>query len=284
MRVKRPHRFSSRYQVVSVCIRARKNAVSGPCERARRRSSGYHPGMIEVLLIDDDRRHTELLSSYLSRFDMRVKSGHNAGDGLRLLRSVHPDLVVLDVMLPGKDGFEICREIRRESNVPIIMLTARGDVTDRIVGLEIGADDYLGKPFEPRELVARIKNVLRRARETAAAAAPEVLHFTDLSIDLEARRVSLRGEDVDLTTMEYELLTFLAINAGRKMSRDEILARLRGINTDILTRSVDIMISRLRGKLGDTAKPGRFIQTVWGHGYCFVGHAEGAADSDAECD
>ncbi len=227
--------------------------------------------MTTVLLVDDDRRHTELLSAYLARFDIHVEAARHAEEGFRKLDDVRPDLVILDVMLPGKDGFEICREIRRQSRVPIIMLTARGEVTDRIVGLEIGADDYVAKPFEPRELVARIQNVLRRVEGRETTPEPGKLEFESLEIDTQARRVRVDDEPVDLTTMEYELLTFLARHPGSKMSRDQILGQLRGIDTEIFTRSVDIMISRLRHKLDDTEKPGRFIQTVWGHGYCFVG-------------
>jgi DNA-binding response OmpR family regulator len=174
------------------------------------------------------------------------------------------------VMLPGKDGFQICREVRKTSEIPIIMLTARGDVIDRVSGLELGADDYLGKPFEPRELVARIQTILRRAGGRGQHEKGK-LKFDGLEIDTEARTVAVDGEPVELTSMEYELLYTLAKNAGSKMSRDEILSELRGIDTAILTRSVDIMVSRVRQKLNDSAKPARFIQTVWGRGYVFVG-------------
>ncbi|MEL7448955.1 MAG: response regulator transcription factor [Pseudomonadota bacterium] len=227
--------------------------------------------MTTVLLVDDDRRHTELLSEYLERFEMNVLSARHAEECFRMLGDVQPDLIILDVMMPGKNGFEICRDIRRTSQVPIIMLTARGDVTDRVVGLEIGADDYLAKPFEPRELVARIQNVLRRLEGKQPEAPPDLLRFENLEIDLQTRSVVVDGKPAELTTMEFEMLTFLARHPGHKLSRDEILGKLRGIDTEIFTRSVDIMISRLRQKLSDTEKPGRFIQTVWGHGYCFVG-------------
>lgn len=240
--------------------------------------------MTNVLIIDDDRRHTDLLKAYLGRFEIRAASAVDGTEGLRKLRDLEPELVILDVMLPGKDGFELCRIIRRESSVPIIMLTARGEVTDRIVGLEIGADDYLGKPFEPRELVARIQTILRRTTDIMPAREEGDLMFGDLHIDTKARSVLLAGDVVPLTTMEYELLLFLASNPGRKLSRDEILGKLRGIDTEIFTRSVDIMVSRLRNKLGDTAKPPRFIQTVWGLGYCFVGHAQNAEAAPEQTD
>ncbi len=226
--------------------------------------------MTKVLLIDDDERHSELLKTFLERYGIELDCAGEAESGLAKLDSGKPDLLLLDVMLPGKDGFEIMREVRKTNDIPIIMLTARGDVIDRVSGLELGADDYLGKPFEPRELVARIQTILRRAagrgqQDTAR------LTFEGLEIDTEARTVAVDGEPVELTSMEYELLTTLAKNAGNKMSRDEILSELRGIDTAILTRSVDIMVSRVRQKLGDSAKPARFIQTVWGRGYVFVG-------------
>ena len=192
-----------------------------------------------------------------------------AEEGFRKLNRENPDLVLLDVMLPGKDGFEICREIRKTSNIPIIMLTARGDVIDRVSGLELGADDYIGKPFEPRELVARVQATLRRSE--AAGSSPAKLEFEGLTIDTDTRNVAVDGKPVDLTSMEFELLLILARRHGRKMSRDDILSELRGIDAAILTRSVDIMVSRLRGKLNDSVKPPRFIQTIWGRGYSFIG-------------
>lgn len=232
--------------------------------------------MTKVLLIDDDERHSALLKSFLQRFGIELDCAGDAQAGLEALSDRNYDLLLLDVMLPGKDGFQVCREIRKTSDLPIIMLTARGDVIDRVSGLELGADDYLGKPFEPRELVARIQTILRRAGG-AARRDRKLLRFEGLSIDTEARTVAVDDEPVELTSMEYELLTTLAKNAGNKMSRDEILSELRGIDTAILTRSVDIMVSRVRHKLGDAAKPARFIQTVWGRGYVFVGRP--AADA-----
>jgi DNA-binding response OmpR family regulator len=224
--------------------------------------------VINVLLIDDDRRHSELLAAYCRRFGIDVHCAFDGNEGLRRLAADNPDLVLLDVMLPGKDGFALCREIRRDNNVPIIMLTARGDVSDRVTGLELGADDYMPKPFEPRELVARILTVLRRAEP---APAQEVLEYEGLSIDTISRTVVADGVALELTTMEYELLLLLASHPGRDYSRDEILAALRGIDAAILTRSVDILVSRLRAKLGDNSRPGRWIHTVWGRGYRFIG-------------
>jgi DNA-binding response OmpR family regulator len=225
--------------------------------------------MSKVLLIDDDRKHSELMQAYFKRYGINLVCAYDAEEGFKKLAREEPDLLLLDVMLPGKDGFEICREVRKTSNIPIIMLTARGDVIDRVSGLELGADDYIGKPFEPRELVARVQATLRRS-ELAGSTAGE-LNFEGLSIDVEARSVRVDGDPVELTSMEYELLLILARRQGRKLSRDDILSELRGIDAAILTRSVDIMISRLRQKLGDSVKPPRFIQTIWGRGYSFVG-------------
>ncbi|NNF61307.1 MAG: response regulator transcription factor [Gammaproteobacteria bacterium] len=226
--------------------------------------------MTRVLLIDDDERHSQLLREYFKRYGIELDCAPEADSGLAQLAGQPPDLLLLDVMLPGKDGFEICREVRKTSNIPIIMLTARGDVIDRVSGLELGADDYIGKPFEPRELVARIQSLLRRV-ENQADDGDGMLRFEGLEIDTNSRTIKVDGESVELTSMEYELLTLLANNCGSKMSRDEILSDLRGIDAAIMTRAVDIMISRIRNKIGDTAKPSRFIQTVWGRGYVFVG-------------
>jgi DNA-binding response OmpR family regulator len=226
--------------------------------------------MTKVLLIDDDRRHSELLRTFLEKFGIELDCAEEAESGLAKLKSGEPDMLLLDVMLPGRDGFSICREVRKTSDIPIIMLTARGDVIDRVSGLELGADDYIGKPFEPRELVARIQSILRRV-DTRATKISDNLEFDGLKIDTKSRTVTVDDRGVELTSMEYELLCILARKSGVKLSRDEILSELRGIDTAILTRSVDIMVSRVRQKLGDSAKPARFIQTVWGRGYVFVG-------------
>lgn len=225
--------------------------------------------MTRILLIDDDKKLGELLKAYFLRFDMQLEVATLPSVGLARLQRDKPDLVILDVMLPEQDGFEVCRAIRKTSSVPVVMLTARGDVTDRIVGLEIGADDYLPKPFEPRELVARIQNVLRRGRPRAGD--DKSLHFGDLVINTERRTAELEGELLDLTTMEYQLLVLFASNPGRTYNRDEILNELRGIDAQLFSRSVDILVSRLRQKLKDTSRQPRFIKTVWGTGYAFIG-------------
>ncbi|MFM1886837.1 MAG: hypothetical protein RL026_1994 [Pseudomonadota bacterium] len=245
--------------------------IAVPVRRACNRFRRYDGGVIRALLIDDDRRHSELLRAYCARFGIEVECASDGEQGLRKLAQHEPDLLLLDVMLPGKDGFELCREVRRRSRIPIIMLTARGDVVDRVSGLEIGADDYMGKPFEPRELVARIHTILRRAEARRDKKA--LLRFEGLDIDPGTRTVKVDGAGVELTTAEYELLELLAREAGRNLSRDEILSAIKGIDAAILTRSVDILVSRLRKKLGDEARPARFIQTVWGRGYCLVARA-----------
>jgi DNA-binding response OmpR family regulator len=230
--------------------------------------------MTNILLIDDDEKLGSLLEVFFKRFDLNLSVAHEPVAGLEKLASENPDLVILDVMLPGQDGFEVCRTIRKTSSVPIIMLTARGEVTDRIVGLEIGADDYMPKPFEPRELVARIQGVLRRA--VTGKPQGQQLEYEGLEIDLERRTAKLDGELLELTTMEYQLLALFAANPGKTYTRDEILNELRGIDAQLFSRSVDIFVSRLRQKLGDTSKQARFIKTVWGTGYAFIGKEAGA--------
>lgn len=222
--------------------------------------------MAKILLIDDDEALAPPLQTYFERFGLHLISATHPRDGLNKLGSEHPDLVILDVMLPEMDGFELCRTIRRNSAIPILMLTARGEVMDRVVGLELGADDYLPKPFEPRELVARIQNILRRTHNTGKDDRL-ILRFGDLEIDLERQSVLLSGEPVPLTTTEYRLLSLLAQSPGRPFSRDEILNAIKGTEAELYSRAVDIAISRLRKKL----EPTDFIKTVWGAGYSFVG-------------
>ncbi len=222
----------------------------------------------DLLIIDDDSGLNRLLEEYFERFGHQLRAAPTAAEGWRELRRRRPDLLILDIMLPDKDGLTLCREIRQELDVPIIMLTARGDVADRIVGLELGADDYLAKPFEPRELVARIDSVLRRATERDSA---RPLTSGDLALDPELRRVTLEGRELDLTSTEFELLRVLMASRGRVLTRDQLLLELRGLDADVYDRSVDMLISRLRQKLGDDSRAPRFIKTVWRTGYQFVG-------------
>ena len=230
--------------------------------------------MKRILIIDDDEKLGQLLTQYLERYDMEVHVALAPSRGFELLKKLKPDLLILDVMLPEKDGFEICREIRAKSSIygqlPILMLTAHGEVTDRIVGLELGADDYLPKPFEPRELVARIHNILRRAGDDANAAR-EIKPVNGLELDVNRREATLDGELLELTTMEYELLLLFMQHPNKTFTRDELMNRLRGIDAELFSRAVDTLVSRLRHKLKDTSKTPRFIKTVWGRGYTFVG-------------
>src|SRR4051812_26945061 len=221
--------------------------------------------MRRILMIDDDALLAAPLATYFRRFDFELDSAVTPADGLARLRATAYDAAILDVMLPEMDGFELCRTIRRDSDIPIVMLTARGDVMDRIVGLELGADDYLPKPFEPRELLTRIQTVLRRAR--APRAALQRLVFDGLEIDLERRLVLRQGQPVELTGTEFELLAMLAKAPARVFHRDEILNRLRGQDADLYTRAVDILVSRLRRKL----EPLDCIKTLRNAGYAFAG-------------
>lgn len=226
------------------------------------------PRRSKVLVIDDDERLNALLTRYMDRFGFSVHSATDPRVGLRMLKSDPPDIVILDVMLPEMDGFAVCRKVRECSRVPIIMLTARGEVMDRILGLELGADDYLAKPFEPRELVARVQAVLRRG---VTSESDERLRIGALDVDWPARCARLAGRDLGMTSAEFELLALLVRNSGRVMSRDRILDGTRGIDWEAYDRSIDVLISRLRQKLGDDAKHPSFIRTVRGAGYIFIG-------------
>jgi len=221
-----------------------------------------------ILIIDDDAKLNKLLTGFLGDFGFSILTAVHPQDGLKKLKQKSPDLVILDVMLPGMDGFEVCRTIRQHSSVPIIMLTARGELMDKVVGLELGADDYLPKPFEPRELVARIHSVLRRAGQIGTAR-PRT--FGRLMIDFTKHLVKLDEENLELTTNEFAALALLAGNPGKVFNRDEILQELRGMDCDAFNRSVDITMSRLRQKLNDDPKSPTFIKTIWGTGYVFIG-------------
>ncbi|MBT9525485.1 MAG: response regulator transcription factor [Rhizobacter sp.] len=225
--------------------------------------------MHRILLIDDDEELAAPLATYLQRFDLQLDHAALPSQGLARLAAQAYDAVILDVMLPEMDGFEVCRRIRHGSDIPVLMLTARGDVTDRVVGLELGADDYLPKPFEPRELAARLQTILRRSRssgETHRQPNGKLL-FDGLEIDLLRREVRRQGELLELTGTEFELLVMLAREPGRVFSRDEILNKLRGRDADLFTRAVDILISRLRRKL----EPLPLIKTLRNAGYTFAG-------------
>jgi two-component system, OmpR family, response regulator len=223
--------------------------------------------MPKALLIDDDAQLAEPLAVYFRRFDLLLESAVRPSAGLSLLRSQPFDIAILDVMLPEMDGFELCRIIRKESDIPILMLTARGDVMDRVVGLELGADDYLPKPFEPRELVARVQTILRRQRKFDQVSTSEGWRlFEGLAINPGSLEVKRDGISVDLTGNEFALLALLASEPGKMFSRDEILNRLRGHDADLYTRAVDLLVSRLRKKL----EPLDCIKTMRNAGYALA--------------
>jgi two-component system, OmpR family, response regulator len=224
--------------------------------------------MPRLLLIDDDEQLGPPLAAYFKRFAFELQHATRPSDGLKRLRAGGFDAAILDVMLPEMDGFELCRTIRRESNLPIVMLTARGDVMDRVVGLELGADDYLPKPFEPRELLARIQTILRRAMPATGNGARSLRFDGGLAIDLDRRQVQIANAVIELTSTEFTLLVMLAGAPGKVFSRDDILERLRGQSAeDIHTRAVDILVSRLRRKL----EPLDCIKTLRNAGYTFAG-------------
>ena len=225
------------------------------------------PMKTKVLLIDDDHKLAALLTEYLSRFEIQLTAAGDGDEGQRIMRLDSPDCVLLDVMLPGQDGFDICREIRKVSGVPIIMLTARGEVADRIVGLELGADDYLSKPFEPRELVARIQAVLRRQQ---ASPTGEILHCGDLEVDPSRRSAFRSGEDLRLTSLEFDALLAFVQHVGTVLNRDRLMDLLKGGEWEPLNRSLDVLVSRLRQKLGDDPQRPRYLKTVRGSGYLFL--------------
>jgi DNA-binding response OmpR family regulator len=219
---------------------------------------------IRVLLVDDDARLQELLSSYLEGNAVHVTSAPDGEKGLALLERGSFDAVLLDVMMPGLDGLEVCRRIRQKSKIPIIMLTAKGDETDRVVGLELGADDYVGKPFSPRELLARLRAVLRRSSPDTVA---ERLVVGALILEPEARIVRLAGETIDLTGIEFDILLALARRAGRVVPREALLTEAGRGDVVVGERTVDVHVSHLRAKLGDDPRAPKWIKTVRGVGY-----------------
>ena len=271
----------------------------------------------DILLIDDDQELGDLLTDFLRREGFELQVAHTANQGLERVRASHPQLVLLDLMLPDRDGFEVLRELRRGGGPPVIMLTAKGEEVDRIVGLEMGADDYLPKPFNPRELSARIKAVLRRTEsperteppertetperteppertvppgrtlETAAGDSAagdsaarqetpaEEIRQGPLMLDVSGHRTVLEGREVELTTVEFALLCALARDAGRVLSRDTLMDRVRGRDFESYDRSIDVHISHLRQKLGDNASHPRFIRTVRSVGYQFIAQSGG---------
>ena len=223
-----------------------------------------------ILIVEDDERLAILTQDYLRRNGLDVAIETDGTRAIRRIISEQPDLVVLDVMLPGSDGLTVCREVRPHYAQPILMLTARTEDMDQVLGLEMGADDYVTKPAQPRVLLARIRALLRRSDVVPADEVPQRLEFGDLVIDNGGRSVTLNDELVDFTSAEYDLLWLLASNAGRILSREDIFERLRGIEYDGQDRSIDVRISRIRPKIGDDPENPKRIKTVRSKGYLFV--------------
>lgn len=234
--------------------------------------------MPQILMIEDDARLASMVGEYLEREGYAFSHVGTGEDGLAAVQAQQPDMVLLDLMLPGMDGLEVCRRLRSQAGttaqVPLLMLTAKGDPMDRVVGLEMGADDYLPKPFEPRELLARVRAVLRRKSDAPGMPAPEsrqaVLRFGSLAIDRDARSVSVNDQLVDLTSYQFDLLVTLAERAGRVLTRDQIMEAVRGRELEAFDRSIDVHVGRIRNAIETDSKHPRRILTVRGVGYVFA--------------
>jgi two-component system response regulator CpxR len=233
------------------------------------------PSNMKILIVDDDKKLCQLVADYLEPMGYEVDAAHNGDQGLQMILGGDYHAVILDVMMPKMDGFEVLKRLRKESNIPVLMLTARGEETDRIVGLEMGADDYLPKTFSSRELLARLRAVTRRyivsERQAASTAEDKVMIFGNLEIEKSSRTVRLDGKTLSLTPIEYDLLTSLAGAAGRVLTRDQLLDAVTGRNYEVFDRSIDVHISSLRRKLGENPRNPRFIKTIRTAGYMFKG-------------
>lgn len=221
--------------------------------------------MTKALLIDDDQKLGDLLKNYLKTFDIDLFVINDPREAIKTMNDLDPDLLILDVMMPHINGFDLCKSIREESNKPIIMLSARGEADDKVKGIDLGADDYLSKPFEARELVARMHGLLRRLRKDSGQNPGQIFE-----VDQQRLEVSLNGTILDLTTKEFELMDLFIKNPGVIFSRDEIIKEIKGIDAHLFSRSIDILISRLRHKIEDYPKDPQLIKTIWGKGYMFV--------------
>ena len=222
-----------------------------------------------ILIIDDDLQLTALITKFLENHDYQVSSFDHPKVALKRLNTKHDfDLIILDITLPEIDGFQVLREIRQNSSIPIIMLTARGEVSDRVVGLELGADDYMPKPFEPEELIARIQSIMRRIKSPETMV--DNLRFEHLKIDKLKQQVKLNDEEVSLSTTEFEALLLFAENCGQILDRDFLVENLRGISWQSYDRSIDVLVSRLRNKLSQHDPDTEYIKTIHGVGYKFI--------------
>lgn len=226
--------------------------------------------MKKILIIDDDKKLSDLLKDYLKKYNLDPVSVDNPLDGISELDKNKYDFVILDIMMPDMDGFETLKEIRKTKDIPVIMLTARGETTDKIVGLELGADDYLSKPFEPRELLARIQSVFRRTENKRNS--NSIFDFKELYINPSSRKTILQGKILDLTSMEFDILMLFAENNGKVLSRDFLMQKVKGTVWNYNDRSIDVMVSRLRSKLHK--KKLEFIKTVQSVGYTFFAEDE----------
>jgi two-component system response regulator CpxR len=228
---------------------------------------------MKIIIIDDDKKLCRLVADYLGPMGYDVDAVHNGADGLRKILKGDYQAVILDVMMPQMDGFEVLKRLRKESDIPVLMLTARGEETDRIVGLEMGADDYLPKTFSSRELLARLRAVTRRhkaaERQAVSAAKDDLLVFGILEIEQSCRSVRIGDKPLELTPIEYDLLTTLARSAGRVLTRDQLLDAVSGRHYEVFDRSIDVHISSLRRKLGENPRRPQFIQTIRTAGYMF---------------
>ena len=221
--------------------------------------------MTKALLIDDDQKLGDLLKNYLKSYDIDLSAINDPRNAIDTINHLGPDLLILDVMMPYINGFELCKMIREESDTPIIILSARGESDDKVKGIDLGADDYLSKPFEARELVARIHSLLRRTQKDLAVRSDPIFE-----VDQQRLEVSLNGNVLDLTTKEFELMDLFIKNPGVIFTRDEIIKEIKGIDAHLFSRSIDILISRLRHKIEDDPKEPKLIKTIWGKGYMFV--------------
>ena len=219
----------------------------------------------KALLIDDDQKLGDLLKNYLKSYDIDLSAINDPRNAIDTINHLDPDLLILDVMMPHINGFELCKMIREESDTPIIILSARGESDDKVKGIDLGADDYLSKPFEARELVARIHSLLRRTQKDLAVRSDPIFE-----VDQQRLEVSLNGNVLDLTTKEFELMDLFIKNPGVIFTRDEIIKEIKGIDAHLFSRSIDILISRLRHKIEDDPKEPKLIKTIWGKGYMFV--------------
>lgn len=222
----------------------------------------------KILVVDDEAEIVKLVRAYLERAGFAVVTASEGRQALAVFRHERPNLVVLDLNLPGMDGLDVCRALRRDSDIPIIMLTARIEETDRLIGLELGADDYIVKPFSPREVVARVRTVLRRAEGTPVR--PEVISSAGVMLDLTQRAASLNGQLLDLTTMEFDLLVLLVQHPGQVFTRLQLLQGTQDVAYEGYDRTIDVHIKNLRKKLADDSQEPRFIETIRGVGYRFI--------------